>query len=151
MSQRYDAATPIVAEMSSHVRTAAAALILAGVLAGCSRTTTGTVAMTTEPGAPLTTSRTPGSRPSLPRLPTSTAPRTPNPNAPADSLTMTCEQYNALDEDTKLAVVGEIVNEEGSLFGGEGAEIAKTLADAMCQILPSAKVSEVLMGGGLPG
>ena len=64
---------------------------------------------------------------------------------------MTCEQYNELDEDTQLAVIEAITSEEGSVFGGEGAEIAKTLADAMCQLLPSSTVSELLLGGGIPG
>jgi hypothetical protein len=138
--------------MSAHVRIAAAVLILVGVLVGCSRTTTGTVAMTTEPGASKT-SRTPTStsRPSTPRSSPTTSPRTPNPNAPADSLTMTCEQYNDLDAATQQAVIDEIVNQEGSVFGGQGGDIAKTLADAMCQLLPTTTVSDILLGGGIPG
>ena len=52
---RYDARPPIVAQMKTRMRVAATALIAAGVLAGCSNTTTGTVAQTTEPGPPLST------------------------------------------------------------------------------------------------
>ena len=50
---RYDAAPHIVAEMRTHVLVAGAALILAGLTAGCERTTPGTVAMTTQPGPPI--------------------------------------------------------------------------------------------------
>jgi hypothetical protein len=136
--------------MSAHVRIAAAVLILVGVLVGCSRTTTGTVAMTTESGASKT-SRTPTSMSRPPRSSPTTSPRTPNPNAPADSLTMTCEQYNDLDAATQRAVIDEIVNQEGSVFGGQGADIAKTLADAMCQLVPTTTVRDILLGGGMPG
>lgn len=149
---RYDARTPIVAQMSVHVRTAAAALILVGALAGCSRTTTGTVAMTTEPGPP-TTSRAPSttSKPTTtPRSPTS-GPRTPTVPAPANALTMTCKEYEELDDETKLAVVQAILSEEESFLGPEESELLKPLADGLCGILPTATVSEVLMGGGIPG
>jgi hypothetical protein len=150
MTPRYDARTPIVAQMSALVRTAAAALILVGALAGCSRTTTGTVAMTTEPGPP-TTSRTPSttSKPTTPRSPTST-PRTATVPAPANALTMTCKEYLELDDETKLAVVQAILGEEESFLGPDEAELLKPLADGLCQLLPTSPVSEVLMGGGLP-
>ena len=54
MSQRYVAHANIVHEMKTHVQVTAAALILIGLATGCQRTTEGTVAMTTEPGPPLT-------------------------------------------------------------------------------------------------
>ena len=142
MAPRYDAGTPIVAQMGTHVRVAATVLILVAMLAGCSRTTTGTVAMTTEPGP--START-----STPRTPSS-APRTPSADAPPDSLTMTCGEYSDLDKDTQLAVIDAILAQEGSVLGPQNSEIAKTLADAVCQFLPESTVSEILLGGGPP-
>ena len=57
MLPRYVALAPIVAQMKTHVRVGAAALILVGLATGCSRTTEGTVAMTTEPGPPISARR----------------------------------------------------------------------------------------------
>jgi len=136
--------------MSRYVRAAAAALILVGVLAGCSRTTTGEVAMTTERGLTTSARTTPQTTPRIPSTRTPSTPRTPNPNAPANSLTMSCEEYNDLDEDTQRAVVDEIISQEDSVFDPQVAEVAKTLADAMCQFLPTSKVSDVLFGGSFP-
>jgi len=136
--------------MSTYVRAAAAALILVGVLAGCSRTTTGEVAMTTERGLTTSARTTPQTTPRIPSTRTPSTPRTPNPNAPANSLTMSCEEYNDLDEDTQRAVVDEIISQEDSVFDPQVAEVAKTLADAMCQFLPTSKVSDVLFGGSFP-
>ena len=136
--------------MSAHVRTTAAVLILVGVLAGCSRTTTGEVAMTTERGLTTSARTSPQTTPRIPSTRTPSTPRTPNPNAPANSLTMSCEEYNDLDEDTQRAVVDEIISQEDSVFDPQVAEVAKTLADAMCQFLPTSKVSDVLFGGSFP-
>ena len=136
--------------MSRYVRAAAAALILVGVLAGCSRTTTGEVAMTTERGLTTSARTSPQTTPRIPSTRTPSTPRTPNPNAPANSLTMSCEEYNDLDEDTQRAVVDEIISQEDSVFDPQVAEVAKTLADAMCQFLPTSKVSDVLFGGSFP-
>jgi hypothetical protein len=63
---------------------------------------------------------------------------------------MTCKEYNGLDADTQLAVVQEIVSQEGSVIGQQNIEIAKTLADAMCQFIPDSTVSELLLGGSPP-
>ena len=81
MLPRYVELAPIVAQMKTHVRVTAAALILAGLATGCSRTTEGTVAMTTEPG-PRTTSR-PSSSPTIPGLPNIEIPNIPIPGIPA--------------------------------------------------------------------
>jgi hypothetical protein len=139
--------THIVAQMNAYVRTAAAALITVGVLAGCSQTTTGTVAMTTEPGP--TTMRSSKPTPT-PESPTSSRPSTPGAPAPDDALTMTCKEYSGLDEDTQQAVIDEILGQEGSVLGPENAELAKTLADATCGFLPDAVLSEILFGGSPP-
>jgi hypothetical protein len=145
--------------MSAHVRTAAAVLIMTGVLAGCSSTTTGTVAQTTEPGPPLTTSRSPSSSrptptgmptiPNIPGLPIP-APRTPTVPAPANWQTMTCKEYTSADDATQIAVIDAIVSQPKSVFTKDMSSLAKSLADAMCTLVPSASVSDVVMGGGLP-
>jgi uncharacterized protein YheU (UPF0270 family) len=62
---------------------------------------------------------------------------------------MTCEEYNGLDPDTQTAVIEEIVAQEGSVIGSQNTEIAKTLADAMCQFMPTSTVNE-LLGGSPP-
>lgn len=130
--------------MSAHARTAAAGLIAVALLAGCSQTTTGTVAQTTEPGPTTTRSSTPRTSPSP--SPSSSAPSTPGAPAPGDSLTMTCKQYSGLDEDTQQAVIEDILSQKGSVLGPENAELAKTLADATCGFLPDAVLSDVLFG-----
>jgi len=145
--------------MKTHVRVAAAALILAALASGCSRTTEGTVAMTTEPG-PRTTSRpTPTALPSIPGLPDIEFPDIPGlpglpglpgsdiPEVPAppNATSMTCEEYADLDEATQLAVVRAILSGEGTT--DEAAEMtAMIMAGAMCQFMPGLTVSEVVSG-----
>ncbi|MCZ0732481.1 hypothetical protein [Mycolicibacterium iranicum] len=148
--------------MRTHVRVTAAMIGLAAVLgtAACTQTTEGVVAQTTEPGPPLPSSDdTPTDEPSipgLPGLPDIEIPNLPLPTrntdvpevpAPANSLEMTCDEYNALDEATRVAVVREILSQEGNPLGPDGEFVGQILADAACQFLPSATVSEVLMGG----
>jgi hypothetical protein len=60
---------------------------------------------------------------------------------------MTCKEYNGLDADTQLAVIQKIVSQDGSVIGQQNIEIAKTLADAMCQFMPSSTVSQLLLAG----
>jgi hypothetical protein len=104
--------------------------------------------MTTEPGASLSTTRSAPSptktRPTTPRTPRSSVPSVP---APPDSLTMTCDDYNQLDEETQLAVIDAILADERSILSPSNVEIAKSLADAVCQFLTDSTVSEVLLGG----
>jgi hypothetical protein len=47
-------------------------------------------------------------------------------------------------------VIEEILAQEGSVLGPQNTEIAKTLADAVCQFLPTGTVSEILLGDGPP-
>lgn len=131
---------------------AVAALLLAGALTACSQTVEGTA---TRAGSPDSTAdtRTPPTtrRPSTTSSPRTTSPRStdsPTPGAPpsGDPLTMTCEEYVDLDAAGQDAVVEAILTEEGSVLGPENTDIAKSLADAMCQFLPSATVSELLLG-----
>lgn len=149
--------------MTTHARVTAAALAgLALVLAAttaCQRTTEGSVAMTTEPGPPLPSAPTTTRGPSIPGLPDITLPNIPLPTrrtdlpvvpAPANATTMTCEEYNDLDEATRVAVVREILAQENNPLGPGGEVVGQVLADAACQFLPGATVSEVLMGGSPP-
>lgn len=94
----------------------ATALIAVGLLTGCTRTTTGTVAQTTEAGSPLVSAQT-----------------------------ITCAEYDGLDEQTQLAIVGELVG-NGNPLGSQGARVAKALADAICQYVPDSRLSEILVG-----
>ncbi|CDO07779.1 hypothetical protein C1S82_06765 [Mycolicibacterium cosmeticum] len=119
------------------------------LLAGCARTTEGSVAMTTEPGPALTT------RPTAPATPTtpSRTPRgstVPDVPAPPDALTMSCSDYTQLDEATQKAVVNAILEQEQSILTPDNIDVAKTLADAVCQFLGDSTVSEVLLGGPVP-
>jgi hypothetical protein len=98
-------------------RLTVAALLAAGLLAGCTQTVTGTVAQTTEPGPPM-----------------------------PDATTITCKEYSGLEEDAQLAIVGELMKETGSRSGNQRTAVAKTLADAICKVLPTAKLSDILVG-----
>ena len=140
--------------MKLHVRVTAAALIVLGLIAGCERTTPGTVAMTTEPGPPLAspTRTPPTSRPGLP-IPSIPLPtrRTDLPEVPAppNALTMTCEEFLDLDDATKLAVVRAILGQENNPLAGN-EDLAYMLAEGACQFLPESTVNDVLIGGGPP-
>jgi hypothetical protein len=140
---------------SASVATAAAAVLLAGLTAGCERTTPGTVAMTTQPGPPITsTTRTPTTVPGLPGIPIPDIPIPGFPRktdvpvvpAPPDALTMTCGEFNKLDEATRLAVIRAILAQDNNPLGPNGESIGQIIAEAGCQLLPQATVSEVLMG-----
>jgi hypothetical protein len=145
--------------MKTHLRVTAAALILLAATTACQRTTEGSVAMTTEPGPPLTASpRTPSTAfPSIPGLPNIPIPDIPIPGfprntdlpkvpAPPNALTMTCKEFNDLDEATRLAVIRAILAKENNPLGPNGEGVGQMLAEAACQFLPSATVSEVLLG-----
>ncbi len=150
--------------MKTHVRVTAATVVGLGVVFGlttaCQRTTEGSVAQTTQPGPPLTSEPTTGSRtPSIPGLPDIQIPNIPLPTrntnvpevpAPANSLEMDCEEYADLDEATRVAVVREILAQQDNPLGPNGEFVGQILADAACQFLPSATVSEVLLGGSPP-
>jgi hypothetical protein len=158
MRSRYDAAPHIVQQMRTHaLRIALVALLIAGLIAGCERTTPGTVAMTTQPGPPIntTTSRTPSTTvPGLPGIPIPSIPFPGFPRntdvpvvpAPPNALTMTCSEFNKLDEATRLAVIREILKQDNNPLGPNGESVGQMLVDAACQFLPQATVSEVLMG-----
>lgn len=134
--------------MRTHVRTIAATVVLIAGITGCSHMTTGTATMRPQP-VPETR------RSTVPTIPRTTSPRStaPRPSsdvpAPSNSLTMSCQDYLDLDQETRLAVIGEILRQHGSALEG-GSDITKTLADAVCQFLPNSTVSEVLVGGPVP-
>lgn len=156
MLPRYVAVAPIVAQMKTHVRVGAAALIVIGLATGCQRTTEGTVAMTTEPGPALTSGPTATALPTIPGLPGFEIPDIPGlpglpgsdlPDVPAppNAATMTCEEFADLDEATQQAVVRAILTEDG--VTNEMAEMtAMLMAVAMCQFMPGLTVSEVVSG-----
>ncbi|MBI3227714.1 MAG: hypothetical protein HYZ39_21925 [Mycolicibacterium cosmeticum] len=126
--------------------TGLAALVL---LAGCARTTEGSVAMTTEPG-PTFTTRPSTSAPSTTRTRTPRGSTVPHVPAPPGALTMTCGEYNTLDAATQQAVINAILQQEQSILSPDNIDVAKTLADAVCQFLADSTVSEVLLGGPVP-
>jgi hypothetical protein len=142
--------------MRTHVLVAGAALILAGLTAGCERTTPGTVAMTTQPGPPITSpsTKTPTTVPGLPGIPIPDIPIPGFPRntdvpvvpAPPNALTMTCTDFNKLDEATRLAVIRAVLAQENNPLGPNGESVGQMLVEAACQFLPQATVSEVLMG-----
>jgi hypothetical protein len=156
MLPRYVALAPIVAQMKTYVRVGAAALMVVGLAGGCSRTTEGTVAMTTEPGPPISSEDTETAQPTIPGLPDFELPDMPGlpgfpgsdvPDVPPppNAQTMTCEEYVDLDEATQKAVVKAILNEDG--VTDESAELTAILmASAMCQFMPELTVSEVVSG-----
>jgi hypothetical protein len=154
--------------MRTHLRVTAAAVISVGLATGCSHTTTGTVAMTTEPGPPLSSpSRTPNAEPGFPNIPGLPSipglpqiPGLPMPGntnvpevpAPANALTMKCDEYTKLDEATQRAVIKAILEQEKSQQQQppESETIAGIMATTMCSFLPSAVVKEVVLGGSPP-
>ena len=156
MLPRYVALAPIVAQMKTHVRVGAAALILVGLATGCSRTTEGTVAMTTEPGPPISSGDTETGQPTIPGLPDFEFPDipglpglpgsdVPDVPAPANAQTMTCDEYTGLDEATQKAVIRAILTEDG-VTDEEAEFTAMLMAGAMCQFMPDLTVSEVVSG-----
>jgi hypothetical protein len=155
--------------MRTHLRVTAAALVFVGLATGCSRSTEGTVAMTTEPGPPISApTRTPSttdpgfpgipglpSIPGLPQIPGFPMPgnsNVPEVPAPANFDTMKCSEFTKLDEATQRAVIKAILEKEGPQQGqGADAEmIAAIMASAMCSFMPSMVVKEVELGGSPP-
>jgi hypothetical protein len=161
MRPRYDAQAHIVHEMRTHgwvaFRITLAALVLTALTAGCERSTPGTVAMTTQPGPPINTTTTHTPSTTVPGLPGIPIPNIPFPTfprntdvpvvpAPPNALTMTCSEFNKLDDATRLAVIRAILAQENNPLGPNGESVGQMLAEAACQFLPQATVSEVLMG-----
>ncbi len=155
--------------MRTHLRVTAAALVFIGLATGCSRTTEGSVAMTTEPGPPISApTRTPSTEdpgfpgipglpdiPGLPQIPGFPMPGdtdVPEVPAPANSETMKCSEFTKLDEATQRAVIKAILEKEGPQQGQgpESEMVAAIMASAMCSFLPSAVVKEVVLGGSPP-
>jgi hypothetical protein len=156
--------------MRTHLRLTAAALVFVGLATGCSRSTEGTVAMTTEPGPPISApTRSPSTEdpgfpgipglpniPGLPQIPGFPMPgntNVPEVPAPANSQTMKCSDFTKLDEANQRAVIKAILDEQGPPQGQgreESEMVAAIMASAMCSFLPSAVVKEVVLGGSPP-
>lgn len=128
--------------MRTRVQVAAAALLVVGVVGGCSQTVPGTVAMTTEPGAPIG-----GSSPST--SPRTTTPRTPG--APGVAQTITCGEFMDMTPEDQAAVIGEIFGNYGDMVGTDEMDTMRMAADAMCQFLPKdIALNDILLGGSPP-
>jgi hypothetical protein len=147
-----------VAQVNSHVRAAAAALLLAVAATGCQRTTEGSVAVTTEPGPPLSTPEAPTGLPSIPGLPD--LPELPFPipglpgadvpevPPPANATTLRCREFNDLDEPTRRAVIRANLGEREQ-SSPEAVLTATLIATALCQLMPDLTVREAITG--VPG
>jgi hypothetical protein len=131
--------------MKSYVWAAATAVLVTGLLAGCSHTVQGTA---TRAGTPdmTTATRIPSPSTRTPSTSRSTPSRTPSAQPPGDAMTTTCKQYTKLSTDDQQAVIEAIIEHEGSPLGPENLDIAKGLTDAACQFLPDVTVSEILLG-----
>lgn len=152
--------------MRTHLRVMAAALIFVGLATGCSRTTEGAVAQTTEPGPPIESpsTRTPSAEPGfpgipglpnipgLPQIPGFPMPgdtNVPDVPAPAGWETMKCSEFTKLDEAQQKAVIKAILKDSGDTTP-ESEMVAALMATTMCGFLPSAVVKEVVLGGSPP-
>ena len=62
---------------------------------------------------------------------------------------MKCSEYSELDDATQLAVLRAILADQHSILGEGNDEIAKAIADPMCQFMPESTVRE-LLGGSPP-
>ena len=142
-------------------------MIFVGLATGCSRTTEGAVAQTTEPGPPIDSpsTRTPSAEPGFPGIPglpnipglpqipgfpmpgNTNVPEVP---APANALTMKCSEFTKLDEATQRAVIKAILEDSGQEQTPEAEMVAALMATTMCGFLPSAVVKEVVLGGSPP-
>jgi hypothetical protein len=63
---------------------------------------------------------------------------------------MKCSEFTKLDNDERLAVVKEILEQSKSAFGPLGDEFAESMANTMCQFLHDETVYEVLTGSPPP-
>lgn len=118
-------------------------MILVGVVSGCSTTTTSPPAASsaTSSATSTTTKSTTTETSTTSATPTSTVP------PPANSLTITCKDWRALDDPTQLAVVTAIVTQpdfKGALTNPDAARLA---AKAACLLFSSKTVDEVLKTG----
>ncbi len=151
--------------MRTDLRVVAAALVFVGLATGCSRTTEGAVAQTTEPGPPINSpTRAPSAAPGFPGIPgLPTIPglpqipgmpgstNVPDVPAPAGWDTMKCGDFTKLDQAQQKAVIKAILKDSGNQNQGPESEmVAGLMATTMCQFLPSAVVKEVVLGGSPP-
>jgi len=127
------------------VAVAVAVVVVCPGLAACEKTTQGSVAMTTEPGGPITTSTPTTTTPT-----TTTSTTTSGVPAPANATTMKCDEFNQLDKPKRLAVVKQILQNTKSVFGPLGDDFAESIASTMCQFMTEETVYEVLTGSPPP-
>jgi hypothetical protein len=133
------------------VAVAVAAVAVCLGLAACEKTTQGSVAMTTEPGGPITTSTPTTTTPiQTPTPTTTTSTTTSGVPAPANATTMKCDEFTQLDKPHRLAVVKQILQNNQSVFGPLGDDFAESMASTMCQFMTEETVYEVLTGSPPP-
>jgi hypothetical protein len=119
-------------------------------LAACEKTTHGSVAMTTEPGGPITTSTTTTTTPRPTPTRTTTSTTTSGVPAPANATTMKCGEFTQLGKPQRLAVVKQILQNSKSVFGPLGDDFAESMASTMCQFMTEETVYKVLTGSPPP-
>ena len=135
---------------------AGAALILACLTAGCERTTPGTVAMTTQPGPPITsTTRTPTDGAGAAGHPHTghSDPRVSQEHrrSGGSRAAERADHDNAASSTSSTRPPGWPSSarswpQENNPLGPNGESVGQMLVEAACQFLPEATVSEVLMG-----
>jgi hypothetical protein len=138
------------------VAVAVAVVVVCLSLAACEKKTQGSVAMTTEPGGPITTSTPTTTTKTLRPTPTATTPTTTTSTttsgvpAPANATTMKCDEFTQLGKPQRLAVVKQILQNNKSVFGPLGDDFAESMASSMCQFMTDETVYEVLTGSPPP-
>ena len=68
----------------------------------------------------------------------------------ADTVTKKDKSPVTVGDYSAQAVVNAILEQEQSILTPDNIDVAKTLADAVCQFLADSTVSEVLLGGPVP-
>ena len=138
------------------VAVAVAVVVVCLSLAACEKKTQGSVAMTTEPGGPITTSTPTTTTKTLRPTPNATTPTTTTSTttsgvpAPANATTMKCDEFTQLGKPQRLAVVKQILQNNKSVFGPLGDDFAESMASSMCQFMTDETVYEVLTGSPPP-
>ena len=115
----------------------------ATLLAGCS--SDGTPVKDPSETVAASSSAPTSSSPSSSPTSSSSAP-TSSVEAPADALTMSCQEFLTLDQATQTAVAGEIIAGGRTKIHPNNKGLAATLASAMCTVDGAQTVNEALGG-----
>ncbi len=127
----------------------ATALLAVGVAAGCSTTVPGTVAMTTEPGASISTRES-----STSTSPRTSSPRTSTPGTPSappgDAQSVTCGEFIELAPEDQTATLTEVMGIPPTGSPADEMEMLRISFDALCQFTPADVTLGELLAGGPP-